>query len=174
MNNIIIAGAGLAGLSCGYELCKMGKTVTVVEKHPVVGGLARSFQRKGFFCDMGPHRFFTENEELLKHVLEVTDNNMVSTSRETRIFLMNRYFDYPLKIHNVLLHMPKCKILSIFYHYFAVRLKNLFRRPSDESFEDWVVNRFGWELYRMFFKEYTEKTWGMPCSEICSIALRTS
>lgn len=165
---VIIFGAGLAGLSCGYELARNGLDVTLIEKENEVGGLAKSFQNGKFTYDLGPHRFHSEKTYLIEHIKEILDNEVVIKKRKSEIFLKNRYFEYPLRTANIMVKMPLLTLLKIFYDYLKAQVKVKFKDVSDDSFEDWVTNRFGKTLYEIFFKEYTEKTWGLPCSEISS------
>ena len=163
---IIVLGAGLSGLSCAYELSKSGFEVTVIEKESSVGGLARSFKDGDFTCDFGPHRFHSEKHNLLNHIFEVLDGKVVEKIRKSEIFLKNRYFAYPLNTVDVIFKMPVHTLARIFLDYFVTKVRKNLKPISDDSFEKWVINRFGKKLYEIFFKEYTEKTWGLPCSEI--------
>jgi len=165
---VIILGAGLAGLSCGCELARHGLDVTLIEKENEVGGLAKSFQKGKFTYDLGPHRFHSEKTYLIDHIKEILDNEIVIKKRKSEIFLKNRYFEYPLRTTDIMAKMSLPILLKIFYDYFKTQVMIKFKDISDNSFEDWVTNRFGKTLYEVFFKEYTEKTWGLPCSEISS------
>ncbi len=164
----LILGAGLAGLSCGYELARHGLDVTLIEKENEAGGLAKSFRNNKFTYDLGPHRFHSEKSYLIEHIKEILDNKVVIKKRKSEIFLKNRYFDYPLRTANIISRMPPLILLKIFFDYFTTQVKKRFKDVPDNSFENWVTNRFGTTLYEIFFKEYTEKTWGLSCSEISS------
>ncbi len=161
---VAVLGAGLAGLTCAYELSKAGFDVTVIEKEDYVGGLARSFKKGEFTCDLGPHRFHSEKKELVDHIREVLDDKTVKKIRKSEIYLKNRYFIYPLSAMDVISKMPFFTLLKIFYDY--VYAKIILQSIPDNSFENWVSKRFGNKLYEIFFKEYTEKTWGLACTEI--------
>lgn len=144
--------------------------MTVLEAAPHVGGLAASFTlhtRWGEFdYDNGPHRFHTSDPYIEEEMLRVVGDDVVKAARQSRIYLYGRFFDYPLKGGNVLKNLPKPVLLKAFLDYFWVKARNLFRRPPDDNFENWVVNRFGRKLYDVFFGTYTEKTWGIPCTQI--------
>ncbi len=163
---VVVLGGGLAGLSSAYELSRNGVDVTVLEKDPEVGGLAKSFSIDGFTIDLGPHRFHTKQDEIVDHLKELLGDNLVERDRISRIFLMNRFFDYPLKFSNALFTMPPLVTIRIMLDYMLIKVKNLFSKRPDDSFESWVTNRFGYTLYKIFFGEYTEKTWGIPCDKI--------
>jgi protoporphyrinogen oxidase len=100
--HVVILGAGLAGLSAAHALTRAGVKVTVLEKEDHVGGMASSWKVGPYTLDHGPHRFHTRDEELLRHVYEILDNQVVIRERRSRIYLEGKYFDYPLKALNVL------------------------------------------------------------------------
>lgn len=170
--HVVILGGGLAGLSCGYELAMQGTRVTVLEREDRAGGMASSFTQDGedeyWSYDFGPHRFHTTDDELIEHVEKILDGNRHTAHRQSRIVLFNRFFDYPLRVGNVLRNLPPHILLKAFLDYFWVRFTERTRlsHHSDETFEGWVTKRFGRTLYKLFFGQYTEKAWKMPASEI--------
>jgi protoporphyrinogen oxidase len=167
---VLVLGGGLAGLSAGRRRAPNGWHVTVVEAEPEVGGLASSgthvCKHGEFDYDTGPHRFHTGEQHLRDEVLALLGENKVEANRLSRIFLYGRFFNYPLVGSNVVKSLPKLVLLECFLDYLWVKLRNLFHRPPDDNFENWVVNRFGRKLYEIFFGVYTEKTWGIPCTQI--------
>ena len=169
--HVVILGGGLAGLSCGYELVQAGHKVTVLEREPHVGGMASSFVEEGdeYWCyDFGPHRFHSLDQNLIQHVREIMDDNVVTANRLSRIFLFGKFFNYPLNAKNVLKNMPKMLLVKAFLDYAWIRCLDRLKlkKFDDRNFEGWVTRRFGRTLYRIFFGQYTEKTWGMPPSQI--------
>jgi protoporphyrinogen oxidase len=169
--HVVVLGGGLAGLSCGYELQKAGHKVTVLEREPFVGGMAASFVEDGdehWSYDFGPHRFHSRDEHLIDHVKEILGDNVVWAQRLSRIFLFNQLIEYPLKAGDVLRKMPKLMMVRALLDYAWVRVQDTLklRKYDDSNFESWVVRRYGWTLYRIFFGEYTEKTWGMSPKNI--------
>lgn len=165
----VVLGGGLAGLAAASRLAREGLPVTVLEASPHVGGLAASFTIETpwgeFDYDNGPHRFHTGEKHLNDEVLRLLGDNVCTANRQSRIFLYNKFFHYPLQGGNVL-GLPKFVLAKAFLDYFLVKVRNAFRRPPDDNFENWVVNRFGRKLYEIFFGVYTEKTWGIPCTQI--------
>jgi protoporphyrinogen oxidase len=161
--NVVIIGAGPAGLTAAYELTKRGCPSTVLEADSVVGGISRTAERDGWRFDIGGHRFFTKVPEVeaLWHEI-LPDEDFLLRPRQSRIFYDGKYLDYPLKIGNVLRSLGILESIRIVLSYLWVRIK----RPNQDSFEGWVASRFGWRLYRMFFKSYTEKVWGIPTTEM--------
>lgn len=163
---VIVLGAGLAGLSCAYELAKAGHKVLVLEKDIVEGGMAHSYQLGEFTVDHGPHRFHSRDKELLAHVHEVMDNDLVVRDRISRIYLKGRFFYYPLQAGDVIKNLPPHILIKAFLDYFWIRIKNRISPIPDTNFQNWVTKRFGKTLYDIFFGMYTEKAWHMPCSQI--------
>jgi protoporphyrinogen oxidase len=166
MTRLVIVGGGPSGLAAAYEASKHGASAVVVEKLDRVGGLARTLDRGGNRYDIGPHRFFTTNAEVRELFLDILGEDVVVVRRLTRILHGGRYFDYPLTPLNALLGLGIWNTAATLSSYAAARLRRQFRRPRIETFEDWIVDRFGQRLYRTFFKTYTEKIWGIPCDRI--------
>jgi protoporphyrinogen oxidase len=160
---ILIIGAGPAGLSCGYELAKAGIEVEVYEASPFVGGMARSFDLWGQRVDMGPHRFFSREKHINEFFTTLVKDDYTMVNRLTRIYYRNRFFHYPIKLFNVLRNLPLITIWQILWEYLRVKL---FPYKNPATFEEWVSNRFGRKLFEIFFKHYSEKLWGIPCSKI--------
>src|SRR5215210_2029166 len=102
-HEVVVIGAGPAGLTAAYELGKQGETATVLESDSVVGGISRTAEREGWRFDIGGHRFFTKvpQVEALWHEI-LPDSDFLLRPRMSRIFYDGKYLDYPLKIGNVL------------------------------------------------------------------------
>ena len=160
---VVIIGAGPAGLTAAYELAKLNLHPIVLEKGERVGGLARTEDYKGFLFDMGGHRFFTKVEEVNKLWRRLLGENFLRRPRLSRIYYNQKFFDYPLKPLNALAGLGLWESLLIALSYIKWRLRPY---PQEETFEQWVTNRFGKRLFQTFFKTYTEKVWGIPCSEL--------
>ncbi len=163
---VVVIGAGPAGLTAAYALVKAGKPVTVFEADDVVGGISRTVERDGWRFDIGGHRFFTKVgavEDLWHEILP--DEDFLLRPRMSRIYYDNKLFDYPLKASNALKNLGIVEAVKCVLSYIWVRI----HPPKDQStLEGWVAARFGWRLYRTFFKTYNEKVWGVPASEIAS------
>jgi protoporphyrinogen oxidase len=163
-HEIVIVGAGPAGLTAAYQLSKAGVTSTVVEADDVVGGISRTVERDGWRFDIGGHRFFTKVPEVetLWHEI-LPDEDFLLRPRMSRIYYNNRFFDYPLRAMNALKGLGLVEATRCLGSYIWARV----RKPADTTtFEGWTASRFGWRLYRIFFKTYTEKVWGVPASSI--------
>jgi protoporphyrinogen oxidase len=159
---IVIVGAGPAGLTAAFQLCKHGRSSVVLEADDQVGGISRTEQRDGFRFDIGGHRFFTKLkavEDLWHEIL--ADGDFLLRPRRSRIYYSGKYFEYPLRATNALRNMGAIEAARCIASYMWARL----RPPLDQdNYEGWLVARFGWRLYRTFFKAYTEKVWGVPVS----------
>jgi protoporphyrinogen oxidase len=164
--HVVVLGAGLAGLATAYELCKAGITVTVIEKEDYAGGMATSWKCGPYWLDHGPHRFHSRDQNLIDHLYEVLDKEVVIRDRLSRIYMQGKFFHYPLKAQNVITSMPKGVLIKAGFDYLWIRLVQLFKKIPDDNFENWVVKRFGKTLYEIFFGTYTSKAWKMPCTEI--------
>jgi protoporphyrinogen oxidase len=160
----IIAGAGPAGLTAAYELSKEGLPVLVLESDPqYVGGISRTVDYKGFGFDIGGHRFFSKSREVEDLWTEIAGADMLDRPRSSRIYYRGQFFAYPLKPFDALSKLGMFESVLCMLSFFRARLNP---KPNPKSFEDWVSNQFGKRLFRIFFKTYTEKVWGMSCSEI--------
>jgi protoporphyrinogen oxidase len=159
----LIIGAGPAGLTAAYELGKLGRRARVIEADDQVGGLARTLRYKDYRFDIGGHRFFSKVALVNTLWQEILGGDFILRPRLSRIHYQGHFFDYPLKPLNALRGLGPLEALLVCSSYAKARLTG--PRP-ETSFEDWVSNRFGQRLYRIFFKTYTEKVWGIPCSEI--------
>jgi protoporphyrinogen oxidase len=161
--HVVIIGGGPAGLTAAYELVKYDLRPTVLEKGSMVGGLARTENYKAFHFDMGGHRFFTKSEEVKKIWHEVLGGDFLRRPRLSRIYFKKRFFHYPLKPCNTLTGLGIFESILILLSYLRWQL---FPYRQEDTFEHWVTNRFGKRLFLTFFKTYTEKVWGIPCSEL--------
>jgi protoporphyrinogen oxidase len=161
---VVIIGAGPAGLTAAYQLKKAGVSSIVVEKDDVVGGISRTVHHDGYHFDIGGHRFFTKVravDDLWREILPPED--FLKRDRLSRIYFNRRFFDYPLKATNALLGIGIWNSILVLASYARSRA---FPIRDERTFEDWVCNRFGRRLYGIFFKTYTEKVWGIPCTEL--------
>ncbi len=168
MYDLVIIGAGPAGLTAAYELRDSNKKVLVLDKKNQVGGLAETKVFGKYRYDIGPHRFFTKNKEVYDLFLEILGDDAVEVNRKTRILFKNSYFDYPLTPVNALFGLGVIESILTGFSYIFARIKSYLKFSKINNFEDWVVDKFGKKLFNNFFKNYTEKVWGIDCSEIGS------
>jgi len=163
MSRVLITGAGPAGLTAAYELSKLGLRPTVLEADDQVGGLSRTVNYRGYRFDIGGHRFFSKVPLINELWEEILREDFLVRPRLSRIYYRERFFDYPLKAANALAGLGPVEAFLIGLSYTKARL---FPHAEETNFEQWVSNRFGDRLYQIFFKTYTEKVWGIPCTEI--------
>ncbi|MGH9024672.1 MAG: NAD(P)/FAD-dependent oxidoreductase [Acidimicrobiia bacterium] len=161
---VLIIGAGPAGLTAAFHLHKYGLASTVLEASDEVGGISRTVVRDGWRFDIGGHRFFTKVPEVEQTWHEILpDQDFLMRPRKSRIYYGGKYFDYPLKASNALRNLGPVEAVRCVSSYAWARAKP----PKDQTnYENWLIARFGKRLYRMFFKTYTEKVWGIPVSQM--------
>lgn len=190
----IIIGAGPAGLTGAYELVTRTDIKPIVlEATNDIGGISKTVNYKGNRIDIGGHRFFSKSDRVLKWwqnimplagkpakddlVLnrevpiipngpdpEKTDRLMIIRNRLSRIFFLRKFFNYPIALNfETIMNLGFLRTFLIAISYFKTRL---FPIKPEKSLEDFFVNRFGKKLYLIFFKDYTEKVWGIPCDKI--------
>jgi protoporphyrinogen oxidase len=161
---VLIIGAGPAGLTAGYLLSKVGVPVTIIESDTTyVGGISRTVTYKGFHFDIGGHRFFSKSQEVENLWSELLPNDFLIRPRLSRIYYRGQFFSYPLKAFDALQKLGVVESALCMLSYAKARL---FPKRNPKNLEEWVSNQFGWRLFSIFFKTYTEKVWGMSCKEI--------
>ena len=170
----IIIGAGPAGLTAAYELIhKTDIKPIVFEESKDIGGISKTVNYKGNRIDIGGHRFFSKSDRVMQwwqNILPIEKNAgdnqdiMLIRNRLSRIFFLRKFFNYPVSLNfNTLKNLGLFRIIKIGISYFSIAI---FPKKEEKSLEEFFINRFGKELYLTFFKDYTEKVWGVPCTEI--------
>ena len=162
---VVILGAGPAGLTAAYELSNMGVGCVVLEQDAVVGGLARTVEYKGFRFDIGGHRFYTKVSLVQQIWQEILGDDFLTRKRLSRIYYKSRFFQYPLEPFDAFRGLGAMEAFRCGLSFVRSRL---FPASPEDDFETWVSNRFGRRLFETFFKSYTEKVWGMNCREIAA------
>ncbi len=168
--NVAVIGAGPAGITAGYQLSKeIGKgiisNVDIYEISGSAGGLAKSMMIWNQKVDLGPHRFFSHDPKVNSLWLEVVGDKYDIVNRQTRIYYNNTFFDYPIKPFNALKGLGFLEAIHCIASY---AFQRIFPAKNEDNFESWVSNRFGKRLYNIFFKTYSEKLWGIKCTELDS------
>ena len=168
-DHTVILGAGPAGLMAGHTLAAAGRSVTILERAPAVGGLSgsRSFRAASgeYRFDYGGHRFITANPELLALVERLLGDDLLVAERSSVIRFRGRTYEYPLALGNLLRTAPPALIAGALRDLARIALRP---HPRDASFADWIESRFGTTLYRAFFEGYTRKLWGIDPRHLSS------
>ena len=162
--DVVIIGAGPAGLTAAYMLTKRGVPSTVLEADNMVGGISRTEVRDGWRFDIGGHRFFTKVKPVEDVWFEILGkDDFLRRPRLSRIYYRGKFYDYPIVAKNALMNLGPVEAVRCMASYVWVRIKP----PKDKTtLEGFVASRFGWRLYEHFFKTQSEKVWGVPCTEI--------
>ena len=169
---IIIIGAGPAGLTAALEIVKsksysqQNMTLTVLESSETVGGLAKNVPWNGHILDIGGHRYFTKMPKIADwwETRSRKNGNFLETrQRKVKILFENSLYDYPVEFSmDTLKKLGLGRSLGIGCSYLSARC---FPKKED-SLENFYINRFGQQLYDLFFKEYTEKLCGESLEDI--------
>ncbi|QCI94044.1 NAD(P)/FAD-dependent oxidoreductase [Novosphingobium sp. EMRT-2] len=162
--DVAIIGAGPAGLTAGYLLSKQGYSVAVIEKDTrYVGGISRTVEHDGYRFDIGGHRFFSKSKQVVDLWNEILPDDFIQRPRMSRIYYEGKFYSYPLRAFEALWNLGIVRSTLCMASFAKAKA---FPKKAVKSFEDWTTNQFGWKLYSIFFKTYTEKVWGMPCDEM--------
>lgn len=163
-DDILILGAGPAGMAAALELSKAKKQFTLVEKAEQVGGLAKTYQFGAFRTDNGPHRFFSKNKYLYEFIQDLLGEKWIKVTRFTRFYINGKFYQYPVEWKNALLTMGPWLAARVFTDYLLQRIRP--HRNKAANFEEYVVKCFGRTLAEFNMLNYTEKIWGTPCSQL--------
>ena len=159
----VVIGAGPAGLTAAYQLARRGTRSIVLESLGQVGGLSRTERHHGYHFDIGGHRFFTKVDAVQTMWEDVLGDDFLDRGRLSRLYLDGQYYQYPIEPLEVLLKLGFIESFRGGLSYLKSKLSPV---SPVHSVEDWLINNFGERLYRRFFRTYTEKVWGIPCSQI--------
>ena len=162
----LVLGGGLAGLAAGWAFTQAGRRVQVLEGGGTVGGLARTMVRDGFRFDLGGHRFLTSDARVERLVRELLGDELITVPRASRIYLRGKWIEYPLKPRSALFALGLRTSAEILLGYALASVARGLRPAPLVSLEDWVVAQFGRPLFELYFRDYSEKLWGIGCRDI--------
>ncbi|MEM4256839.1 MAG: NAD(P)-binding protein [Candidatus Diapherotrites archaeon] len=160
---IAIIGAGPAGMACALELYKANKNFVVIEKENCVGGLSKTYSFGKFKTDNGPHRFFSKNKYLYEMIESLLGEKWIKVNRFTRFYIDGKFYKYPIEPLDVISKISPLKATKIMFDYVKEKLKP---KRDPKNFEDYIVSKFGKTLAEFNILNYTEKVWGLKCSEL--------
>jgi protoporphyrinogen oxidase len=163
-DEIVVIGAGPAGLTAALQLAKAGYRCLVLEADDVVGGLSRTVVADGYRFDIGGHRFFTKVPavEALWHEI-LPGDDFLTRQRSSRVYYRGKFYDYPIRPANALRNLGPVEAARCLGSYLWSRV----RTPGDPAtLEGYVAAKYGRRLYRHFFETYTQKVWARPPSEL--------
>ncbi len=159
---IVVLGAGLAGLAAAHRFTRAGRQTVVIERGTGVGGLSRTVLHNGYRFDLGGHRFLTQNASIEGLVRDLLGDELLQVPRRSQIYLRGRYVDYPLRPVNAVAGLGPATVWRILSDLAGEKIRGIRSRRPPISLADWVIARFGRTLFELYFKEYTEKVWGLP------------
>ncbi|MDD5609949.1 MAG: FAD-dependent oxidoreductase [Candidatus Omnitrophica bacterium] len=159
--DFLIIGAGWSGLVAAEILSSKNQKVLVLEKEAEVGGLARTFNFKGFKFDIGGHGLFFKNQRNISYLKNLIEQNeLLVLKRNSKLLFKNKYIDYPVNIRS-LFTFNKKDMLKIMFN-----LLSLNKNKRRDNFEEWIKSNYGQHLYKIYFRDYTNKVWGIPCDQL--------
>jgi len=170
--DILILGAGPAGMTAAYELANSGIKSSIIEKEERVGGFGKTLVFKEgnlvFKTDIGPHRFFSQNKFLYDFIESLLHEKWKLVNRQTRQFIGGKFYDYPINATQALKNLGIIKDIGVATSYFSSFVTYHIFRKKIKNFEDYILANFGRVLGELNMLNYTEKIWGIPCSTIHS------
>ncbi|MCI0398185.1 MAG: FAD-dependent oxidoreductase [Chloroflexi bacterium] len=167
MTRTVVLGAGLAGLRAGVALAAAGHEVTLLEKEPEAGGIARTISLNSFLFDHGPHGFHSRDNDLVEEFKTfVGEGNYHRFAKRSRIYFNGAYFDYPLKLRDLAFNMGPNRLASALFSYLYARIQRALDGRKASNAEEYLVGQFGRVFYDAFFGPYTARVWGISPSRI--------
>lgn len=171
MEEVIIIGAGASGLATAAELLKKTNIKPIIlDQNPHIGGMSASHEANGNYADIGGHRFFTKFSQIKSWWLEYlpldnqANDSFLTRPRISRIYYRKKFFDYPVSLNfKTIRQLGLFSMTKIFFSYICAQIRPI---KPEKTAEDFLINTFGKELYQTFFKDYTEKLWGVSCGQI--------
>ncbi|GAF69989.1 unnamed protein product, partial [marine sediment metagenome] len=158
---LIIIGAGLTGMSAAARASEKFN-VEVIEKNSYIGGISSTFKYKKYYLDYGPHKIYTQIPEVLEEIKKLIGKDLLKIKKKSKIRLKGKYFNYPVQIKELLLGISPVTALNCGISYIIAAVKKPLLRKKEETYEDYVINRFGKVTYDLVFKPLAQKYWGNP------------
>jgi len=168
--HVVILGAGPGGLAAAWKLVRAGHAVTVLEREPVVGGLARTFAYGKFRFDYGPHAFNIDIPEVIEEMKGLLGADFVEKTFSSKVVFRNKFVNYPLRGADVFTSINPLLGAYCVFDFAVARVRHrILGKEEIDTFESWVVSRFGRTLYNIYFGPYTQKLWGRDPRELSGV-----
>jgi len=176
MSSITILGGGISGLSCGFELSKSeNNSILVIEKEQKVGGVCGGFTYKNFNLDYGPHKIYSQLEGLMDYFKNIIGEDTLKIKKRNSLFLMNKYFNFPLHIPNLISNISPLTVYKgtqVGFSFIFSRFANILKRKKSETYEEHLIKGFGKAGYNLLFRDYAYKVWGPPYELTSELAMK--
>lgn len=169
---IVVLGAGVAGLYAGRVLAEAGAEVTVVEKEPILGGLAASYQQNGNAYDLGVHHLHGHDPEILQDIQRLFADELNSVRKSAKIRFGKGYRSYPLKFFDLLTGVPAWFLVRAVTAMVLQQSRNKISAREPKNAEEALIQLYGRPLYEYFFRDFTESYWGFPTSHLSAEFIR--
>ena len=158
----VVLGAGMTGLSAAWKLSEKGWDVHVVESRPDIGGMSSCFEWKGMRLDYGPHKMYSQLSVFSEVMSLFDDEELNRIPKKSRIRLLGKFFEYPLKTQQLLVKVNPIKSSDFVMSYGMATARNMVAKKEDTNYETYMINRFGSSIYNTVFGPYAAKAWGDP------------
>ena len=167
MPKIIILGSGLAGLSSAFKLSEnKNNEIIIIEKEKLPGGFAKTISINGNLFDIGPHRFHSIDEEIIMFFKNIMKKDFLIRRKYSEIYFNCKFLKYPISLNDLLFKLNPLESIHTFLSYLFEKLTSTIKIKEERNLEEWINNRFGRELNKIYFRPYTEKVWGIPTTQI--------
>jgi protoporphyrinogen oxidase len=166
MKKVVILGAGPTGLVSALELLRNGNCeIEIIEKEPFIGGISATFQHGEFHLDIGTHRFYSGmSDDVFKWIKEILGDELLDRPRNCRIYFMDKFVKYPPDIRELLRKIGVLRPFVFLIGYLWAKTS----RHNLNTYEGYLINRFGKYFYELFYQPYAEKVWGIPLDILSS------
>lgn len=163
MKRVVVLGGGVTGLAAAYRLSQDRSTqVHVVEREPEVGGLCRSFRDGDFILDHGPHKFYSLVPGVVDNLVKLMGDDLLVRDKSQSLYMNGNYFTFPFKMSEMILKFPPWKSAAFISSFALQTLRNFLPHKEAETYEEFIVERFGAKLYGQIFEPMARKIYGDP------------
>ena len=163
---LVVLGGGPAGLAAAHFAQERGYAVTLVERHPWIGGKGASRRSRGYVLDFGPHAYHPRTRAINELIERHAGDDYLLGPVRMELVLAGRTLQYPFRLVEGLRKLPAGLSARIVAGFLAARVRRLFAPPPTQSFRTWGEGQFGTALYRLCFGDYTERVWGVSADEL--------